>query len=75
VVGALCALLITRDAISSLEWIAIVAISSGVTVACLPVRGKRQVAIIRETAIATEPRGSKLVLGGVEIVRATGGLR
>jgi hypothetical protein len=36
--GALCALLITRDPISGLEWIAIVSISSGVAVACLPAR-------------------------------------
>jgi drug/metabolite transporter (DMT)-like permease len=75
VVGALCALLITRDTISGLEWIAIVAILSGVAVACLPVRGKRPVAIIRETAIATEPRGSELILAGTEIARVTGGLR
>jgi drug/metabolite transporter (DMT)-like permease len=36
VLGALCSLLITRDAISGLEWIAIVVISLGVLIAALP---------------------------------------
>jgi drug/metabolite transporter (DMT)-like permease len=47
VAGALCALVITRDPISGLEWTAIVSISSGVAVACLPARGERSVAAIR----------------------------
>jgi drug/metabolite transporter (DMT)-like permease len=38
VIGALCALLITRDSISSLEWTAIGVISLGVAVASLPAR-------------------------------------
>jgi drug/metabolite transporter (DMT)-like permease len=38
VVGALCAMWIAGDRISDLEWIAIAAISCGVTVACLPSR-------------------------------------
>jgi drug/metabolite transporter (DMT)-like permease len=38
VLGALCALLITRDSISSLEWTAIGVISLGVAVASLPAR-------------------------------------
>src|SRR5262249_28463038 len=38
VVGALCALWIAGDRISDLEWIAVAAISCGVTVACLPSR-------------------------------------
>ena len=37
VIGALCSMLITRDSISSLEWIAIVVISLGVAIASLPV--------------------------------------
>src|SRR3989442_3920455 len=39
VIGALCSLAITRDAISAMEWIAIVVISFGVAVASLPARG------------------------------------
>jgi drug/metabolite transporter (DMT)-like permease len=38
VVGALCAMLITRDSISSLEWTAIIVISLGVAVGSLPAR-------------------------------------
>jgi drug/metabolite transporter (DMT)-like permease len=36
VVGALCAMLIVGDSISSLEWLAIASISSGVVVSCIP---------------------------------------
>jgi drug/metabolite transporter (DMT)-like permease len=58
VIGALCSLLITRDGVSALEWIAIVAISLGVLVAVLPARaalawrrpGKDIVALGRPTA-------------------------
>ncbi|MEO8305455.1 MAG: DMT family transporter [Betaproteobacteria bacterium] len=46
VAGALCALLITRDPISGLEWIAIVSISFGVAVACLPARRYRPATLI-----------------------------
>jgi drug/metabolite transporter (DMT)-like permease len=38
VIGALCSMLITRDAVSSLEWTAVVVISLGVGIASLPVR-------------------------------------
>jgi drug/metabolite transporter (DMT)-like permease len=38
VIGALRAMLITRDAISFLEWTAIIVVSVGVTVASLPAR-------------------------------------
>jgi drug/metabolite transporter (DMT)-like permease len=38
VAGALCAVLLTRDRISTLEWVAIIAISLGVAIGCLPRR-------------------------------------
>lgn len=38
VIGGTCSMLITRDAISPFEWIAIVVISFGVAIASLPVR-------------------------------------
>jgi drug/metabolite transporter (DMT)-like permease len=41
VAGALCAMLVTRDRISTLEWVAIIAISIGVAIGCLPQRGAR----------------------------------
>ena len=45
VVGALCAMWIAGDRISDLEWIAIAAISCGVTVACLPSRAVLSLAL------------------------------
>jgi drug/metabolite transporter (DMT)-like permease len=45
VIGALCSMLITRDAISSLEWTAVVVISLGVAIASLPARRGRRTAI------------------------------
>jgi drug/metabolite transporter (DMT)-like permease len=53
VAGALCALVITRDPISGLEWTAIVSISSGVALACLPARS---VAAIRRGDAAFDVR-------------------
>jgi drug/metabolite transporter (DMT)-like permease len=50
VTGALFANLITGDSISRLEWIAIVAISFGVAVACLPARVARLASPIRSGA-------------------------
>ena len=48
VLGALCSLAITRDAISATEWIAIVVISFGVAVASLPARGNAVLAPLRQ---------------------------
>lgn len=51
VVGALCSIFITRDSISSLEWIAFVVISLGVAVASFPLHAAVQV---RDTAWPSE---------------------
>ena len=56
VAGALFAVLITRDPISGLEWIAIIAISSGVAVACLPARGGRPIVAVRRDDVGFDAR-------------------
>jgi len=43
--GALCAMVIAGDRITSLEWIAIAAISSGVIIGCLPARSGRALVV------------------------------
>jgi drug/metabolite transporter (DMT)-like permease len=47
VVGALCALVITRDPISGLEWMAIISISCGVAIAFRPARSGRSAVAFR----------------------------
>lgn len=63
VTGALCALLIARDPISGLEWTAIISISLGVAVACLPARGNAPVAAVRrnDVGFGVRLRGSPTV--------------
>jgi drug/metabolite transporter (DMT)-like permease len=56
VAGALFAVLITRDPISGLEWTAIIAISSGVAVACLPARGGGSVVAVRRDDVGFDVR-------------------
>jgi drug/metabolite transporter (DMT)-like permease len=51
VAGALFAVLITRDPISGLEWTAIISISSGVAVGCLPARDRSVAAIARNDSV------------------------